>query len=252
MKIFDTRIIVLFLVIVFLIVNFIFLLKYIHSQGNENLLNGENSNSQDDIETEVKYLQKIVDFNNTTFENNGLVHFYNAAYQKVAWSKNHLHNSELRNITYNDRYNLNQKYFYDHETGLFVDTKLNFCRQIKFDYYNLTCAEDKIKFINVKSDSYGLNYLNNLLDTAQSENEILIYNCNENIKCCEKEYECLYKCFEDLRIYLDDSTKSEIIYHKCRKLCVIKINMKSYELPNCYLSDEFDANINTTVILSDV
>jgi hypothetical protein len=250
MKILDTRIIVLFLIVVFLIVNFIFFLQYIFSKQEENLKIQENSDNLDFISKEVKYLQKIVDFNNTAFESNGIVHFYNSAYNKNTFIKNLTQNFIETNFTYNKSNRVHLNYFYDYKSEMFVDSNLKICRRNYFNFEQFICQGKIIKLEhNHLNDS---NYNNNKEDSNQLEYEYMDYNCDKRIKCCKKEYECLYRCFEDLMISNKDYMRNQMIFKKCRKICEIKLYTKNYELPFCYLYDKFDQETNIAVILSDM
>jgi len=250
MKILDTRIIVIFLFVIFLIVNLVFFLQYVFSNQEEKLNLQENSDHLDFINKEIKYLQKIVDFNNTAFESNGIVHFYNSAYNKKKFVKNLTENFLNSNSTYEISNVYYQNYFYDDKNELFLDSNLKICRRNNFNIKQRICEGKIIKLVhNYVNDS---NYNNNKEDFDHLEYEYIDYNCDKKIKCCKKEYECLYKCFEDLIISNIGYMEKQQIFNQCREICKIKLYTKKYELPFCYIDDKFDQDTNITIILSDM
>jgi hypothetical protein len=121
---------------------------------------------------------------------------------------------------------------------------LNFCRREYFDYKKIKCLDKKIKF----KDKI---FPNNPTVTSV-DYEYIDHNCDEKIKCCMKEYECLNKCIETNKLYDFDYFPDEIILKKCEKICEIKIYTKNYFQPFCYLSPDKMTleNMNITVALS--
>lgn len=243
MKIVNSRNILILLSSTFVIVNLIFLIIYYYTNNSNDSKNDNENNIDNEYEEEVKILQKIVDFNNTSFVNNGVVHFYNPANQKVNIKNNEHHNKPEKDLRKN-----NPTYIYDKESRIFIDYNLNFCRAKNFDIKQLKCSSHKIKF-KYKNDHLNLTMMEN------TQYQYIEFNCDEKIKCCSKNYECLYKCIEMYGVYTKDnsSTINHIILQKCIKLCQLKIYTKNYVYPFCYLSSEIFSirDVNITIGISN-
>ena len=255
------KFVILILLFLFVFINSIFFLMFVYSEDKKNMDKGKKSNYERMNGSDVKYLQKIVDFNSTTFENNGIVHFYNAAYQRFILDNvspklyDYSYNKQNQSFKDNDYNSTNEKFsiifYYDSEYKILIDSNLNFCFQSDFDYLEYKCSEKLIKLIN-------RNFTNPYNPLKTKSDEFLIeHNCDVNLKCCDKEYKCIYKCMEGLQADPGQNTHAKMnehIFEKCHKACRIKINTKKFPKPFCYLIGDMNINkdLNITVSLADL
>jgi hypothetical protein len=159
MKILSPKYIMLILIVVFLIVNFIFLFQYLFGKENSS----KKHLKKKDV---VGYLKRYVKFNNTNFEKGENLYFY---YDKYEESKA-LHNKYIINNT--NFSNENFEYFFDQIEKVIVDEIKNVCFAGEFNLTNNLCNFNGAELINTSL-------------------------CDMNVKCCSKSYLCFYNCINE-------------------------------------------------------
>jgi hypothetical protein len=201
MKILRPWIILTLLIITLIIVNCLFLFETLH----KNKTNSEDAKKRN-YDT---FLKNNINLNKTTFEVNSNVYIYYGSNNK----KFDLNFKENKTNILNTHINNNNKeYYYDTENDIFIDYKSIICKVENFNF--------KLK---------------------ECENQTFIYiiQNNTNDICYNKEYECVYDCYNNLGMNINLT--------ECDKLCKKTIWTQIYNKQYCHISESILNKLNFTI-----
>ena len=200
----TTKLLIIILILLFLIANIIFCLIYVFTS--------EENQSKPKIihHTEIEYLKQNINFNKTSYENKGEVHFYYPSFFKNIHYSYKANNNSIKINNESE----NCDYFFDQKNLIFVDSNNSICKH-KFDITNTNCCiEDESK--NITNDN----------------------DCNE-IKCCKYEYLCISKCITNLNSFKN-----------CRERCRMNHLTAKLYYPYCFIQEEDVPLLNISILLT--